>query len=91
MNLRIAGVVKQDYARGCGTRVGGAVLDNKIKKLIEEGFARFPKPLPEREAEIRVMLKRYQEGLAELAFESLKEMRRRGGLTKELASRVWLS
>jgi hypothetical protein len=102
MNLRIAGVVKQDSARGCGTRVGGAaktnvevdvggaVLDEKIKKLVEEKLARWPRLSSEREAEIRAMLTRYQDEMAASAFESLKEMRRREGLTKEMASRVWL-
>jgi len=62
-----------------------------MKTQVEEKLARWPRPTPEREAEIKAMMKGYQEKQAASAFESLKESRRRAGLTKELASRVWLT
>lgn len=101
-NRRIAGRPERSR-RACGTRagdvaktgagadVGGVALDELMKKLVEEKLARWPRLPSEREAEIRAMMTRYQEELAASAFESLKESRRRDGLTKELASRVWLS
>lgn len=66
-------------------------MDESMKKRIEEKLAGWPRLPAEREAEIRTMMTRYQEELAASAFESLKESRRREGLTKELAARVWLS
>jgi hypothetical protein len=82
-------IIVWNELKNCG--VGGVVLDDKIKKLVEETLARWPRLPSEREAEIRAMMTRYQDELAASAFESMKESRRREGLVKEMASRVWLT